>query len=505
MNPCISQIIAALSKNDDDGQLRRLLIISVSLGGIILITYYIYFLYNERITKQSRIRELKQWIHDLRKEQATKSFHVLTDHQPTTTTNDGSTSLISSLSLYSANETVQKILNGELDMLQNIVNLSHRCRTYGRGCRQSQWQVDNEKNDDDDVVDGVNAITEELYDEAYEEAKEKLLQLNAAGRTKQQRQQGDHQVLFGVPISVKDRFAIKGHLQTGGMACRLKSIATEDSLIVQLLKDAGAIPLCMSNTVQTMTLPETVNNIWGRTSNPWDLSRTTGGSSGGDAALVAMECVPLALASDLGGSIRLPAAFCGVVGFKPTSTRLSVKGNMTPRKHNKVPGTTCALPPSIGPIARTVDDAVLFMKAVCVPKLWNTDRSSIPPLPFDNDLYDRIVATSNATSNTSRNKDPTTSPTSTLITRRYLKIGYFVSDGFFEPCTAAIRGLQETIDKLSNAGHTCVKFLPPTDGWFHYGLYVQIYSMLLRHEIWEKTESSHFCHITKAHFCRFFV
>ena len=85
-------------------------------------------------------------------------------------------------------------------------------------------------------------------------------------------------------------------------------------------------------------LCETYNRFWGRSRNPWNLTRTPGGSSGGDAALVAMGCVPLAAASDVAGSIRIPACFSGVVGFKPTSTRLSGRGSMKPRKVSSCAG-----------------------------------------------------------------------------------------------------------------------------------------------------------------------
>ena len=87
----------------------------------------------------------------------------------------------------------------------------------------------------------------------------------------------------------------------------------KDSLIVELLRKAGAIPLVTGNTIQLMMLYDCNNRIWGRTLNPWNLNRSPGGSSGGDAALVAMGCVPLAVASDVAGSIRIPACFSGVI------------------------------------------------------------------------------------------------------------------------------------------------------------------------------------------------
>jgi fatty acid amide hydrolase len=203
----------------------------------------------------------------------------------------------------SAKELSEKIQNKTLNMLDVVTYFSKYTHEHGR----------NEEK--------VNAITEEIYDDAYSQA-EKLL----SGHTKDESKH-----LYGVPISVKECYSIKGCFSTGGMACRLRKRRGHDSLIIELLKNAGAIPLCLGNVVQTMMLSECVNNIWGRSRNPWDLTRTPGGSSGGDAALVAMKCVPLAVGGDVAGSIRIPAASCGVVGFKPTSTRLSHKGNMRPR------------------------------------------------------------------------------------------------------------------------------------------------------------------------------
>jgi Asp-tRNA(Asn)/Glu-tRNA(Gln) amidotransferase A subunit family amidase len=143
------------------------------------------------------------------------------------------------------------------------------------------------------------------------------------------------------------------------MACRLHKKDEADCLTVELLRDAGALPLCRGNVMQVMMLAESVNRIWGRTRNPWNLDRSPGGSSGGDAALVAMGCVPLSACADGAGSIRipgkcsiivrptgrwaafvcsllcisakLPASFCGVVGFKPTTTRGTYRGCMRPR------------------------------------------------------------------------------------------------------------------------------------------------------------------------------
>jgi Asp-tRNA(Asn)/Glu-tRNA(Gln) amidotransferase A subunit family amidase len=260
----------------------------VSVGLLVVIVCWIADVIQR---KRDRVHELDSWIAQARKERDDKQFHILSKESPPSNMN------------LSATETTQKIQANQLNMVDNLILLAHRCRRYGRD------------------QDKVNAVTQELYDEAHEQAM--TLQNSST------KQKG---LLYGVPISVKDCIAIKGTLSTGGLACRLKSPSLEDALIIKVIKHAGAIPLVRGNTVQTMMLAESVNRIWGQSRNPWDLLRTPGGSSGGDAALVAMECVPLAIGSDVAGSLRIPAAFCGIVGFKPTSTRLSMKGNMKPRK-----------------------------------------------------------------------------------------------------------------------------------------------------------------------------
>ena len=264
----------------------------VSVGVLALVAFWIADVVQR---KRARVRELDSWIAQARKERDDKQFQVLKDKN-----NDMET--VSDMPILSATETRQQIQANKLNMVNNLVLLANRCRRYGRD------------------QDKVNAVTQELYDEAHEQAK--TLQ-----GTKQ-----EGLLLYGVPISVKDCIAIKGTLSTAGLACRLKSPSVEDALLIKVIKHAGAIPLVRGNTIQTMMLPESFNRIWGRTRNPWDLSRTPGGSSGGDAALVAMDCVPLAMGSDVAGSLRIPAVFCGICGFKPTSTRLSAKGNMKPRK-----------------------------------------------------------------------------------------------------------------------------------------------------------------------------
>lgn len=109
-------------------------------------------------------------------------------------------------------------------------------------------------------------------------------------------------------------------------------------------------------------LPESANRIWGAARNPWDASRTPGGSSGGEAALVAARASPLGIGTDIGGSIRIPAHFCGVFGFKPTPDRISNRGVAVPRPGNR-PSGQIAVKSTAGPFGRSVADLRLVMRA----------------------------------------------------------------------------------------------------------------------------------------------
>ena len=130
--------------------------------------------------------------------------------------------------------------------------------------------------------------------------------------------------LSGVPFAVKDDLAVAGQVRTQGSRSSAPP-ASADSEVVRRLRAAGAIPIGITNVPELMIFPWTVSEANGVTRNPWDPSRTPGGSSGGSAAAVAAGLVPFATGSDGGGSIRIPAAACGLVGMKPTRGRVSTQ------------------------------------------------------------------------------------------------------------------------------------------------------------------------------------
>jgi aspartyl-tRNA(Asn)/glutamyl-tRNA(Gln) amidotransferase subunit A len=139
---------------------------------------------------------------------------------------------------------------------------------------------------------------------------------------------GDHlRPLHGVPFTVKDSFDTAGVRTTRGSKLFADHVPERDAAVVARLAAAGGIPLAKTNLPEFALWWETDNLVFGRTRNPWDMERTAGGSSGGEAAAVAAGLSPLGVGSDLGGSIRLPAHYCGVVGLKPTHGRIPTTGH----------------------------------------------------------------------------------------------------------------------------------------------------------------------------------
>ncbi|MBM3828543.1 MAG: amidase [Actinobacteria bacterium] len=165
--------------------------------------------------------------------------------------------------------------------------------------------------------------------------------------------------LAGIPVAIKDTSSWKGHLSTSGSVTMHDNVARHSDAVVQSLLDAGAIIVGSTNTPEFAHAGITDNPLWGVTRNPWDTSRTPGGSSGGSAAAVASGCVAIAEGSDMGGSVRIPAAWCGIVGLKPSLGRIPMTA---------LPGLFDLLSHH-GPLARTVDDAWEFLLATQGPSL----------------------------------------------------------------------------------------------------------------------------------------
>jgi len=201
------------------------------------------------------------------------------------------------------------------------------------------------------VNPGLNAIitlTDDAIDQARKAEAELLAQENVGP-------------LHGLPVTVKDTIDTAGLRTTSGSRLFAENIPRHDAPAVARLKAAGVIILGKTNTPEMAMPYETDNAVFGRTNNPHDPLMTPGGSSGGEAAAIAACLSPAGLGSDLSGSIRVPAHFCGIAGLKPTTGRVPMDG------HTPAATGPLALGACIGPMARTVEDLALLFKVLADP------------------------------------------------------------------------------------------------------------------------------------------
>ncbi len=196
---------------------------------------------------------------------------------------------------------------------------------------------------------GINAFVTVFEEQAREEARDReraMARGDALG------------LLHGVPVTVKDSFDVAGWPTRSGSRLRAGHVAAADAAAVARLRREGAILLGKTNTPEMLASYETDNFVTGRTNHPLDPSRTPGGSSGGEAAAIAAFCSPGGIGTDGGGSIRVPAHFCGIAGMKPTPGRVSGVG------HFPALGLPAGLLTSPGPMARTAQDLRLLFSAI---------------------------------------------------------------------------------------------------------------------------------------------
>ncbi len=187
--------------------------------------------------------------------------------------------------------------------------------------------------------------------------------------------------LHGLPITIKDGIHVAGWPSTGGVLDPAQARATEDAANVQQLRGAGAIVIGKTNVPVANADWQTVNPRFGRTTNPYDPARTSGGSTGGGAAAVATGLSVAELGSDIGGSIRIPAAFCGLYGHKPTSAALPRSGHY-PGGHTPNPARGLGVQ---GPLARSAADLELLFGVLCQAEGLDGKglRSQPPPPRFE--------------------------------------------------------------------------------------------------------------------------
>ena len=230
--------------------------------------------------------------------------------------------------------------------------------------------------------------------------------------------------LHGVPISVKGSIEVAGMKCEAGTRLRAGFVAAKDAPLVGRLRAAGAIVLGVTNSPEMLMAWETDNPLYGRTNSPWDLERTPGGSSGGEAAAIASGMSAGGVGSDGGGSIRVPAHFSGICGLKPTPGRIPSTGHYPPS------GGPFALIGVVGPMARTVADLKLLFEVMQGADDGDACAAPVPVRwPDEGDV-------------------------------RKLRIGYFEDDGR-TPVTIEIReAVRTAVEALRKAGFEVEPFRP---------------------------------------------
>jgi fatty acid amide hydrolase len=250
-------------------------------------------------------------------------------------------------------------------------------------------------------VDGrVHAVVVPMFEEALTEAA-KADGMSPHGRP-----------LHGVPVTVKECFHVKGTASTVGLSSKRDHRADEDAELVARLRAAGAIVIAKTNVPQLLIYVEADNPLYGRTNNPWNLARSPGGSSGGEAAALAAGYGALGLGTDVGGSVRIPAHFCGLQSLKPTPGKLSLRGT-----EDETLLAHVAIPDAAGPLARNVADLRLAMSVLGAP-----------------------VADTSA---------------------RGLRIGFYTDDGYFPVSAAVKRVVQDAARGLEASGCDVKEFKLP--------------------------------------------
>lgn len=261
----------------------------------------------------------------------------------------------------------------------------------------------------------LNAVFQVQYKDALAQAKIADSRLQAGDRVGP---------LHGIPFTIKDLYETKGIVTTAGSQMFKDNIPQEDATVVRRLKAAGGILLGKTNTPELALSDECNSPVYGRTNNPYDITRTPGGSSGGAAAAIAARMIPFDIGSDVGGSVRQPAHFCGICALKPTFGRIPTTGH--------IPSYADAFSQfnHAGPMARSVDDLELLLRVLNGPD-WKDPFAQSVPLPesCETRVHD-------------------------------LRIGFYTDDGLVEVPAEFKIAVKQAVDVLKDLGCAVFPCLP---------------------------------------------
>jgi amidase len=250
--------------------------------------------------------------------------------------------------------------------------------------------------------------------------------LDAADHADRARSGGDNRLLLGLPVTIKDSIDARGLPCTGGSLARAEYRPVEDATVVKRLREAGAIVLAKTNVPEYSSAYETDNVVHGRTLHPDDPERTPGGSSGGEAALAGADATPLGIGTDGGGSLRVPAHYCGVLGLRPTVGRVPDTGTWPSTRASGYMDLFC-----VGPIARFARDIALVMPVISGPD--GVDPHAVPAPLYDPGAVDVS----------------------------HLRVGWFADDPRLEVSAGTLAALQDTVEALAACGARCTELSGP--------------------------------------------
>lgn len=266
----------------------------------------------------------------------------------------------------------------------------------------------------EEVNPQINAVVLKFYDQALEKADEADKQLADNKKTGR---------LHGLPFTIKECFDYSGSPSTLGVLARENDRPTSNDAYIEALMNEGGIVLGKTNVPQLLIFIESTNRVYGTTNNPHNPNFVPGGSSGGEGAIIGAGASPVGIGSDLGGSVRFPAAFCGICSIKPTTRRTP---DLTRYGDKMLEGSIGSVTGVLGNYAEDLD---LFLNII---------NGSAAKMRTVKPLHDY------------KNIDAAK-----------LKIGYFLSDGLFEPMPAVKRGVMESVEKLRSQGAEVIEFEPP--------------------------------------------
>ncbi|KEZ45023.1 hypothetical protein SAPIO_CDS2420 [Scedosporium apiospermum] len=238
--------------------------------------------------------------------------------------------------------------------------------------------------------------------------------------------------LHGLPVSLKDQCRIKGFETTMGYAAWIGKTDEENSVLVSLLENAGAVFYVKTSVPQSLMTCETINNVFGRTVNPRNKNWAPGGSSGGEGAILGFRGSVLGVGTDIGGSIRVPAAFNFLYGVRPSHGRLPYAKMANSMEGQETIHSVC------GPLGHSVEDLRLLIKAVLAEQPWNFD-SKVVPMPWRGAEEDAVKA---------------------KIASGGLTLGFYSCDGNVVPHPPILRAVQTVVEKFRGAGHTVLPWEP---------------------------------------------